>query len=76
MLRVLAPGGIAVALDSRRSILDSFSKPWPKEIDQWTHYLHDASNKAVAPDSVVGPPKGLQWSAGPANGRTCGELLT
>ena len=40
-------------------------KPWPTEIDQWTHYLHDPSNNAVAHDRVVGPPRGLQWFAGP-----------
>ena len=63
MLRVLAPLGVAyVRQDGQwRKIV----KPWPKEIDQWTHYLHDASNNAVAQDSVVASPKGLQWSAGP-----------
>ena len=40
-------------------------KPWPKEIDQWTHYLHGADNNAVAHDSVVGPPKSVQWLEGP-----------
>ena len=38
MLRVLAPGGVALALDSRLSTLGSFRKPWPAEIDEWTHY--------------------------------------
>jgi outer membrane protein assembly factor BamB len=40
-------------------------KPRPKEIDEWTHYLHDASNNAVAQDTVIGPPRRLQWTGGP-----------
>lgn len=57
--RVLAPNG--VAWTGGRKII----KPRPKEIDHWTHYLHDASNNAVAHDTVVASPRGLQWSAGP-----------
>ncbi len=63
--RVLAPGGVAVTLDSQRSTLSSFRKPWPRELDEWSHYLHDASGNAVADDSVVGPPRHLQWIATP-----------
>ncbi|MHC4370002.1 MAG: outer membrane protein assembly factor BamB family protein, partial [Planctomycetota bacterium] len=40
-------------------------KPWPKEIDEWTHNLHDADGNPVANDSVVGPPKHYQWISGP-----------
>jgi len=40
-------------------------KPWPENIDDWTHYLHDAGNNAVARDAVVGPPRSLQWVAPP-----------
>ena len=63
MLRVLTPLGVAYFRQDGR--WRKIVKPWPKEIDQWTHYLHDASNNAVARDSVVAPPKGLQWSAAP-----------
>jgi len=63
--RVLAPGGVALSLDSQLSTLDSFRKPWPDTLDQWTHFLHDPSNNAVARDAVVGPPKSLQWMAEP-----------
>ena len=38
---------------------------WPKDIDEWTHFLHDPSNNAVAHDQLVGPPRGLQWFARP-----------
>ena len=40
-------------------------KPWPDNIDEWTHYLHDPGNNAIADDDVIAPPKGLQWVAGP-----------
>jgi outer membrane protein assembly factor BamB len=63
--RVLAPGGVAVTLDPRLSTLDPFRKAWPEDIDQWGHFLHDASNNAVANDSVVGLPRSLQWIAPP-----------
>jgi outer membrane protein assembly factor BamB len=74
MLRVLAPGGVAVTLDSRLSTLDSFRKPWPKEIDEWTHFLYDATNNAVSNDLVVGPPHQLQWAGGPKWARSHDHL--
>ena len=40
-------------------------KPWPAEIDEWTHYLHGADGNPVAADRVVGPPKHYQWISGP-----------
>jgi outer membrane protein assembly factor BamB len=40
-------------------------KPWPAEIDQWTHYLHGPDGNPVANDTVVGPPRRFQWLAGP-----------
>ncbi|HPM79252.1 MAG TPA: PQQ-binding-like beta-propeller repeat protein [Candidatus Anammoximicrobium sp.] len=42
-----------------------FRKPWPAEIDQWTHYLHGSDGNPVAQDTVVGPPVHLQWVGGP-----------
>ncbi|HIE53449.1 MAG TPA: hypothetical protein EYP85_16985 [Armatimonadetes bacterium] len=45
-------------------------KPRPKEIDEWTHYLHDASGNAVAHDLVVGPPRQVQWIARPPHTRS------
>jgi outer membrane protein assembly factor BamB len=63
VMRVLAPFGVAyVKADGKWT---KKSKAWPGEIDQWTHYLHGPDNNAVANDSVVAPPKGLQWVAGP-----------
>ncbi|MHC4744994.1 MAG: outer membrane protein assembly factor BamB family protein, partial [Planctomycetota bacterium] len=63
--RVLAPNGAAVMLDADLSIAESFRKGVPEDIDEWTHYLHDAGNNAVAEDDRVGPPKHLQWKSGP-----------
>jgi len=57
--RVLAPNGVAL-IDGKKIV-----KPWPEEIDSWTHYLHDASGNPVAADTVVSHPGGLQWNAGP-----------
>ncbi len=78
MLRVLAPGGVAVVLKSAESaeIAERWSKPRPPEIDEWTHYLHDATNNAVAADSVVGPPRRLQWVGGPAWARSHDHLAS
>jgi len=59
MLRVLAPNG--VALIGGKKIV----KPWPKEIDEWTHYLHGSDNNAVAHDRVVAAPQRLQWEDRP-----------
>ncbi len=63
--RVLAPHGAAVSLGKDGDVNLLFRKPYPAEIDEWTHYLHDAGNNAVAEDSRIGPPKHLQWKATP-----------
>jgi outer membrane protein assembly factor BamB len=66
LVRVLCPGGAAVFVtDSDRAKADKLVKPWPGNIDQWTHYLYDASGNPVARDQVVGPPGRVQWIAGP-----------
>jgi len=60
MLRVLCPGGVAW-LGRGRTLV----KPRPKEMDEWTHWLHGADGNAVARDTLVGPPRHVQWIAGP-----------
>ena len=40
-------------------------KPWPADIDEWTHFLHGADGNAVTQDRVVGPPKYYQWISEP-----------
>ena len=77
--RVLAPGGVALiagAGDQGSGVesekLDIGGRPWrktvkprPAEIDEWTHYLHDAGGNPVAHDAAVGPPRKLQWVGSP-----------
>ncbi|MHC4168819.1 MAG: outer membrane protein assembly factor BamB family protein, partial [Planctomycetota bacterium] len=58
----LAESGFAA---SRAGAWVKAVKPWPKEIDEWTHNLHDADGNPVANDSVVAPPKHYQWISGP-----------
>jgi len=61
--RVLAPGGVAYI--RRGNAWHKTVKPRPADIDEWSHFLHDASGNAVANDRQVGPPKRLRWVAGP-----------
>jgi outer membrane protein assembly factor BamB len=64
VLRVLAPLGVAYVKGAEGKWTKT-TKPWPKDIDEWTHYLHGPDNNAVAKDSVVGPPGRVQWVEGP-----------
>ena len=50
------------------------TKPWPAGIDEWTHYLHGPDNNAVAEDTVVEPPRYMQWVSGPRWGRSHDHL--
>jgi len=68
MIRALSPGGVIA--DIRKSKAEFTRKSWPAELDEWTHYLHDASNHAVSNDTVVGPPRGLRWTCGPKYARS------
>ncbi|NOY82163.1 MAG: PQQ-binding-like beta-propeller repeat protein [Kiritimatiellaeota bacterium] len=67
VLRILSPGGVAYV--KQGNAWQRLVKPRPAAIDEWTHYLHDASGNAVAHDTVVGPPRHLQWLASPAYSR-------
>ncbi len=62
-MRVLAPHG--VLCEKKGDEWVTTVKPRPENIDEWTHYAHDASNNAVAHDDVVAPPGRVQWIAGP-----------
>lgn len=68
IMRVLAPKGVAYV--NRGGSWTKTVKPWPDEIDDWTHYLHDASGNAVADDSRVGPPNRMQWVCKPMYARS------
>ncbi len=74
--RVLAPYGTAIAPADSSCIpkpvspvgngFVKFSKPYPANIDEWPQYLHGADNNCVARDTVVGPPRHVQWISDPA----------
>jgi len=63
VMRVLAPGGVAYL--KKDGQWAKTVKPRPDAIDEWTHYLHDATGNAVGHDAVVGPPRRLQWVGSP-----------
>jgi len=85
ILRVLTPLGVAIVHEKGNEAWLSriphpvsrigdgyvaFTKPVPDSIDSWPQYLHGADNNAVAKDSVVGPPRHLQWVSDPAWSRS------
>jgi hypothetical protein len=68
VMRVLVPRGVAYVKRGNTWRMDV--KPRPQDVDEWTHYLHDASGNAVAHDQVVGPPRYVQWIAEPRHTRS------
>jgi len=73
--RVLAPRGVALLLNRQSTIGNrKWTKPWPENIDEWTHYLHGADNNAVAKDTVVGPARRYQWISDPKYARSHDHL--
>ena len=74
LLRVLAPGGVCLA--ARSPSLAPLRKPWPKEIDEWTHFLHGPDGHVMSNDSVVGPPYHIQWVGSPTHARSHVHLTT
>ena len=68
LMRVLAPGGILY--EKKDGWWNRTVKSRPKNIDEWTHFLHDASGNPVAHDDVVGPPRHVQWVAEPRHTRS------
>jgi len=63
MVRVLCPNGVAYV--QRDGVWKRTVKRRPEEIDEWTHYMHDPTNNAVANDTVIDAPRRLQWAGGP-----------
>jgi len=68
IMRILVPGGTAIIGG------DKIVKPWPDDIDEWTHYLHGPDNNAVAGDRVAYKPRALQWVSEPLHGRSHEEM--
>ncbi len=63
MLRVLAPGGSLLVPGKKEWTVTV--KPRPKDIDDWTHYLHGPDGNCVSSDTRIGIPRRLRWTAGP-----------
>ena len=61
--RILAPGGVAWIPSA--SGVRRVERDRPETIDEWTHFLHDPSGNPVAHDTVVAPPRHLQWLGNP-----------
>ena len=74
MRRVLAPLGVACV--AQGGAWEKLAEPWPKAIDEWTHFLHGADNNAVARDTRVAPPRYTQWVAGPRWARSHDHLAS
>jgi outer membrane protein assembly factor BamB len=64
VMRVLVPEGIAL-IKQADGTWQRTQKPRPKNIDEWSHFLHDATGNSVANDEVVAPPRHLQWVGSP-----------
>ena len=64
LLRVLAPNG-AASIREPGGGWKRLSKPRSEDLDDWTHYLYDATNNAVGHDKQVGPPRRMQWVGSP-----------
>jgi len=62
--RVLVPRGVALVGGEKTT------KAVADELDDWTHFLYDASGNAISHDGLAGPPGGLQWTAGSLWGRS------
>ncbi|MFC1652080.1 PQQ-binding-like beta-propeller repeat protein [Planctomycetota bacterium] len=70
IMRVLAPLGTARIGDQEHT------KPWPQDMDQWTHFLRGPNNNAVSNDANIDLPRSLQWVDGPRWGRSHEEFAS
>jgi len=63
VMRVLSPGGAAYLKTGRK--WTKTVKPRPDRMDEWTHFRCRADGNMVSKDTLVGPPRYVQWVAGP-----------
>ncbi|MBT3201091.1 MAG: PQQ-binding-like beta-propeller repeat protein [Phycisphaerales bacterium] len=68
MKRALAPNGVIVDITGDK--IEITRKARNAKLDEWTHYLYDATNNAVSKDTTVAPPQGIRWTAGPKYARS------
>jgi len=74
IMRVLCPLGKAYIRESGK--WEEFVKPWPSDMDQWTHYLRGPDNNAVSSDENIGAPRSLRWVSYPRWGRSHEEMAS
>ena len=63
LLRVVTPGGLLCTKQGNR--WQVMHKPWPADLDEWTHWRHGADGNMVSHDRAVTAPTGIRWVAGP-----------
>ena len=74
VMRVLTPQGVAYIKKNNK--WTKTIKPRPDEIDEWTHFLYDASNNAVSHDTAVNIPNHIQWISEPQSARSHDHLAS
>ena len=62
--RVLTPLGVAM-LRKTGGGWEKIVKPWPKGMDEWTHYAYDSKGNPTSKDMLTGPPSRMQWVGNP-----------
>jgi outer membrane protein assembly factor BamB len=62
LLRVLAPNGRAYLRRGGKWTI--IKKPRPAAMDEWTHFDHGPDGNALSSDTLVAPPKQVQWISG------------
>jgi len=67
IMRVLVPGGVAHL--RKEGQWTKAVRRRPKEMDDWTHFLHGPDNNAVSRDTRVGFPHHIQWVGWPRHSR-------
>jgi len=72
LMRVLRPFGVAYL--KKDGEWSKIVKPWPDEIDEWTHFLHGPDGNPVARDSVVTLPFHMQWIGDPGHSKSHSHL--
>ncbi|MGD2174374.1 MAG: PQQ-binding-like beta-propeller repeat protein [Candidatus Brocadiaceae bacterium] len=72
--RVLAPDGTAYIKIGREWTKNV--KPRPKNIDDWTHFLHGPDGHVMSNDTVVASPHHIQWVGAPAHSKSHSHLTT
>jgi len=73
-MRVLRPKGVLYVREGDK--WTAKVKPRPVGIDDWTHFLHSASGNPVSNDTVVAPPRHMQWTAAPVWSRNHHKLAS